>query len=107
MSGLVGEIRVLDALDIPRTTREITEELRLRVFNAWAEENGYGEVDWGEKDREPFAGRLFAHSWARERGYYLNHQQVYNRLVKLEREGVIRRLTLPSHTRSILWMKCE
>lgn len=101
----VGDIRVLDALDMPRTTGEIEKELRLRILNAWAEENGYGEIEWGDKACEPLFGRLLAHAWARNRGYYLSPQAVYYRLRKLEKLGLVRRLVMPSHSRSILWIK--
>ena len=99
--SMLGKEGVLNALDTPRTTNEITELLRARVREAWAEETGQ-EIAWGE-DHEQLGARLLASAWAMDRGYYLNHDQVYRCLVNLEKEGKVTRVFVYSH--SLLWAR--
>jgi hypothetical protein len=102
------DVRVFDATAEPRTTGEIVMLLKHEVWNAWAEENDV-ELEYDERGlAQPPLARLLAYSRSlREDPVKLNHAQVYNRLLKLEKLGVIRRLMMPSHSRSILWMRTE
>jgi len=102
------DIRVLDSLDMPRTTSEVYRELLRRVWEAWAEEQGYGEVEIDDQGlAQPPLVRLLSWSWARNRGWDLDRTAVYNRLRKLEKAGLVNRLQMPSHTRSILWLRVD
>lgn len=103
----VKDVRVLDALDMPRTTSEIYELLMRRVWEGWAEETGH-EILWDESDLPSSSVvRLLAWAWAHNRGWHLDRTAVYNRLRKLERAGLVSRLQMPSHSRSILWLRTE
>lgn len=102
----MGDLRVLNAIDKPQTTAEITARLRREVWETWAEQEGI-EIVWNECGLPAGLGmRLLAYSTARERGLVtLNSQQVYNRLRKLERFGAVARLSMPEHSRTILWYR--
>lgn len=99
---------ILDALDKPMSAREISEKLRQQALDAWAEEHGYGEVEWGTDQtgpNEPFGARMLALTEARERGTYPGLSfEVYPRLLYLERHGRVERIQIEGH-RPMLWTR--
>ena len=98
-----GDVRVYDALDQPRSTREITTVLRQKLQTAWGEEHGI-EIEFNERGMptEMFVPMLTL-SWANARGYpYLNAQAVYRHLKRLEKQGKAWRIQVPGH-RPMLW----
>jgi hypothetical protein len=96
--------RVLGLLDEPRTTREIYQALLSHRWEAWAEEEGV-TIEWAE-DGTPRDPAVWLLSWCRERmrDEALNPEQVYNRLRRLEREGLIQRVQIPGR-RPMLWFR--
>lgn len=96
---------ILDVLDTPMSGKEISQTLRQRALEAWADEHGY-DIEWGT-DSEPLGARLLAISEARERGTYpgLGHE-VYPRLLYLERHGRVERIQLDGH-RPMLWRRID
>lgn len=96
--SLVGDQRVLALLDErPKTSAEITHLLRREVWQSWAEQEGI-ELEW-DPEGMPTQGlvRLLAWSSAASRGLAtLNREQVYARLLKLERQGLACRIQLPA-----------
>lgn len=99
--------RILETIaETPLTAREIGERLLQRAREEWAEENGY-EIEWGDHGRgpnEPVGARVLAASYGRERGCVYSRDEVYARLVALERRGEVERITPPGG-RGILWMR--
>jgi hypothetical protein len=107
-----ADVAVYDLLDMPRTTGEVLMALRRRLWDAYERETGEEIVYWeelfGDGEEWPTPSvRLLALGDARKLlGFpMLNHQQVYNRLVKFERGGLLARLVLPGHSRSVLWYR--
>jgi hypothetical protein len=102
-----AQARVLGALDVPRTTGEVSELLRDDLWRRFCIEHGVDEevagLAAGHLPRTTV--RLAATAWARERGTpMLSHPEVYNALRRLERLGLVHRLKLPP-TRSVLWFR--
>lgn len=96
-----ADLRILGALDVPRTCNEISDVLRQELREKWAEEHGL-EVAW-DTDEEPVGVRALVHGWSRDRGTpTLMSWEVYPRLRKLERAGLVRRIQIPGR-RPMLW----
>lgn len=102
MKSRLKDERVLHSLgDGPKSVREIGTVLRREVWHAWAEKHGY-DFEW-ETDEEPLGARLLAIHEADDLGLpYLMGTDVYSRLVRLERRGLVQRIQIEGH-RPMLW----
>jgi CTP:molybdopterin cytidylyltransferase MocA len=99
-----ADLRVLAALDQPGTTREVSDRVIAAVREAWAQEE-HG-CEWEEVETY-LPARLLAWGWAKDRGTPpLMPWEVYPRLRKLERAGLVERIQVAGH-RPMLWRATE
>ncbi|MDQ5822210.1 MAG: hypothetical protein M3540_12285 [Actinomycetota bacterium] len=100
-----ADVRVLDALDTPRTVAEVEERLRHEVYETWLAENGY-PVEYNDQGIPTvFGAALLSIATSAERGLpHVNHQQIYGRLRKFERMGLVSRVSVPGR-KAVLWAR--
>ncbi len=98
----IRDQRALDAIaGGPLSSRELSMRLLREDWERWAEQEGF-EIAW-DTDDEPVGARLLALAEAREAGLYCGMRwEIYRRLVRLEKRGLVERIQVPGH-RPMLW----
>ena len=99
----VADLAIASALERgPLSAREISQLILATVKEAWADRNSMA-VEWGT-DAEPVGASLLACCEARDQGFKLHPWEIHQRLVSLEKRGVVQRIQVDGH-RPMLWRR--
>lgn len=99
-----ADLRILAALEQPRTVNEISDALIHETREAWARDEM--DAEW-EDVKDYLPARLLAWGWGKDNDLpYLSSWHVYPRLRKLERYGLVERLQIEGR-RPMLWRRTD